>query len=105
MKAPFFWYQPPGVLSALLSPLGWLYGKVGAFIRMLKVPQRFPIPILSIGNIVCGGAGKTPTAIALAQLLQGRGIKVHFVTRGYGGLEKGPLEVDILSHQPWQVGD
>ncbi len=73
--------------------------------RTLKKQERFPIPILSVGNIVCGGAGKTPTAIALAHLLQIRGLKVHFVTRGYGGIQKGPLEVDLSHHTSKDVGD
>lgn len=71
----------------------------------LKKPQYFQIPIISVGNIVCGGAGKTPTAIALGHLLQERGYKVHFVTRGYGGKEKGPLAVDLSFHKAWDVGD
>lgn len=105
MKTPVFWYQPPGLFSTLLQPFSFIYGqgtKIGAF---LKKPQRFPVPILSVGNIVCGGAGKTPTAIALSQLLQKKGINVHFVTRGYSGRETGPLLVDCASHQPSDVGD
>ena len=105
MKAPFFWYQSPGLFSTLLQPLGWIYGKGGKILRTLKKPQRFSIPILSVGNVVCGGAGKTPTAIALATLLNQNGIKVHFVTRGYGGRQVGPLEVDPSSHTSMDVGD
>jgi len=105
MKTPFFWYQPPGLLSTLLSPLGWFYGKVGKILCAFKKSKRFSIPILSVGNLVCGGAGKTPTAIALAQLLQKKGINVHFVTRGYGGIQEGPLEVDLTFHTSSDVGD
>ncbi|MBI2707040.1 MAG: tetraacyldisaccharide 4'-kinase [Proteobacteria bacterium] len=104
MKAPSFWYAPDGFLSSLLSPLGWFYGKGGRLLRTLKTPQRFSIPIISMGNIICGGSGKTPTAIALAHLLQKRGIEVHFVTRGYGGALQGPVEV-TSSHHPSDVGD
>ena len=105
MKTPFFWYQPPGLLSTLLWPLGWFYGKGDRILRWFKKSRRFPVPIVSVGNIVCGGAGKTPTAIALAQLLQKKGVKVHFVTRGYGGVQEGPLEVDPSCHTPVDVGD
>jgi tetraacyldisaccharide 4'-kinase len=105
MKAPSFWYQPPGFLSTFLQPLGWLYGKGGKLLSSLKKQQHFPIPIISVGNIVCGGSGKTPTALALAQLLQARGHKVHFVTRGYGGTQKGPLRVDLTHHSYRDVGD
>lgn len=105
MKTPDFWYQPQGFFSTLLWPLGWLYGKGGKLISCLKTLHRFQIPIISVGNVVCGGAGKTPTAIALARLLQARGYNVHFVTRGYGGREKGPLAVNSSYHTPWDVGD
>jgi tetraacyldisaccharide 4'-kinase len=105
MKTPFFWYQPQGFFSTLLGPLGWFYGKGGKLISAFKKPKRLQIPIISIGNIVCGGAGKTPTAIALMHLLTERGYKVHFVTRGHGGKERGPLAVDLSYHKAWDVGD
>lgn len=105
MKAPFFWYQSQGFFSSLLLPLGWLYGRAGKIRSASKKTKRFEIPIISIGNIVCGGAGKTPTAIALAQLLQERGYTIHFVTRGYGGKEKGPLLVTPSHHIAEHVGD
>lgn len=105
MKAPSFWYQPPGFLSTLLQPLGWLYGKGGKLLSSLKRAQHFSVPIISVGNIVCGGSGKTPTALALARLLQSHGHRVHFVTRGYGGTQKGPLKVDLEHHSYRDVGD
>lgn len=105
MKTPSFWYQPYGVFSALLWPISWVYEKSEKALRAFKKPQRFPIPIISVGNIVCGGAGKTPIAISLASLLQKKGIKVHFLTRGYGSNEKGPLEVNALHHTSLDVGD
>lgn len=105
MKTPGFWYQSRGFIAYALSPLGWLYGKGGRLRARLSKPKRFPIPIISVGNIVSGGAGKTPTALALLQLLKERGYTVHFVTRGYGGQEKGPIEVDLNRHTAADVGD
>lgn len=105
MKAPSFWYRSPGLLSFLLWPLGWFYGKVSGAYRSYVPLQRFSLPIISIGNLVAGGAGKTPTALALARLLEEKGIHVHFVTRGYGGKERGPLRVDPLKHTAGDVGD
>ncbi len=105
MKTPSFWYQPPRFLSTFLWPLSWIYGKGGKTLSLLKKSHRFPVPILSVGNIVCGGAGKTPLAIALARLLQTRGINVHFVTRGYGGTQKGPLKINPSYHTSVEVGD
>lgn len=105
MKTPFFWYGSRGFFSTLLWPLGWLYGKGGKINFSFQKPKRFQIPIISIGNIVSGGAGKTPTAIALMRLLEKRGYKVHFVTRGYGGRIHGPLAVDPAYHKACDVGD
>lgn len=105
MKTPGFWYQPQGLVSNLLWPLGWLYGKGAKIKSLLKKPQHFQVPIISIGNIVSGGSGKTPTAIALMEILKAQGYKVHFVTRGYGGREKGPVSVDFNHHQSRDVGD
>lgn len=105
MKTPSFWYKPQGLLSTFLWPLGWLYEKGGQIRVALKKREHFSIPILSVGNIVCGGAGKTPTAIALKHLLQEQGYNVHFVTRGYGGREKGPVAVNTSYHKACDVGD
>lgn len=106
MKTPSFWYKPRGALSTLLCPLGFLYGAGGKVLSLFKRPRHFSVPIISVGNIVCGGSGKTPTAIALMQLLRARGYNgVHFVTRGYGGREYGPLLVDPSAHRPIDVGD
>ncbi|MBX9786039.1 MAG: tetraacyldisaccharide 4'-kinase [Alphaproteobacteria bacterium] len=105
MKAPQFWYKTPGILSTFLAPLGWIYSNVASHIRLLKKNQKFPIPIISVGNIVCGGAGKTPVAISLAKLLQSKGFTVHFVTRGYKGSKIGPLQVNPTKQIPQEVGD
>jgi tetraacyldisaccharide 4'-kinase len=49
------------------------------------------VPVICIGNLTAGGSGKTPVAIAIAQMLIARGRTVFFLTRGYGGKAKGPL--------------
>lgn len=74
-------------------------------LRALKTPQHFSIPIISVGNIICGGSGKTPVAISLATLLTKKGIKLHFVTRGYGGTVQGPIKVIPSLHTAKEVGD
>lgn len=105
MKAPQFWYKTPGILSTFLSPLGWIYGNIVNRTRLFKKNQKFSVPIISVGNIVCGGAGKTPVALSLAKLLQSKGFTVHFVTRGYKGIEIGPLKVDPAQQTYQEVGD
>ena len=85
MKAPGFWADPrPGLVALLLSPLGWIYGAL-TLRRMAQPGRRVDVPVICIGNFTAGGAGKTPTAIALARALTERGETPVFLTRGYGG--------------------
>lgn len=103
MKTPAFWYRPPGPLSLLLSPAGRLYGAAGRLRFLTTTPAQAPIPVLCVGNLVAGGAGKTPVALSLASLLEEHA--VHFVTRGYGGSVQGPERVDLARHDAAAVGD
>lgn len=103
MKTPAFWRRGKGgFLAPLLSPLGWIYGRL-TLARMRKAGWRAPVPVIAIGNATAGGAGKTPTAMALAKALQARGQHPYIVTRGYGGLLPGPLLVERQSAV--EVGD
>lgn len=107
MRAPGFWWRAPdrpGVLPRLLSPLGWLYAAGTA--RRLRQPGYSPqVPVICIGNLTAGGAGKTPTVIALIERLTARGGRVHVVSRGYGGRLDGPLRVEEMRHSAEEVGD
>lgn len=81
------WYHYPLIL--LLAPLSLLYG-LGMFVRRaLTRPKGFDIPIVSVGNLMVGGSGKTPFVIALASRLEG----VTVISRGYGRLSTGLVEV------------
>lgn len=106
MKAPGFWYVPQATAAArLLAPLGAIYTGIGRLRRALASPYRAGVPVICIGNVVAGGAGKTPTALALAALLQQLGKKPVFVSRGYGGTQRGPVQVDPRHHGADDVGD
>jgi tetraacyldisaccharide 4'-kinase len=61
--------------------------------------------VICVGNLVAGGAGKTPVALALARRLLARGRAPHFLTRGYGGRLAGPVRVDPAAHTARAVGD
>jgi len=107
MHAPRHWFKPPdrpGLLAWLLAPLGWLYSAGTA--RRLRAPAYAPqMPVICVGNLVAGGAGKTPTTLALAQRLIARGRAVHIVSRGHGGRLAGPVRVDGRVHAAAEVGD
>jgi len=104
MKAPGFYHRPPGLLSFILLPFAFLYGAVAAW-RMNRPGERAGVPVICIGNLTLGGAGKTPTAIAVARMLAAMGEKPAFVSRGYGGNDRGPALVDAKSHRAEAVGD
>lgn len=104
--APRFWQA--GVASplpALLRPLAAIYGFGNRLNQRITAAQEIGVPVLSIGNLVAGGAGKTPTAIAVAQRLLALGRHPQIVSRGYGGCLAGPVKVDLARHTAADVGD
>ena len=105
MRAPDFWRRGGGPLGAVLTPLGWGYGLVTRLRLAMANPFKASVPVLCVGNLVAGGAGKTPVALSLGKRLMDQGRKVHFLSRGYGGFQTGPLRVDPDSHRAVDVGD
>ena len=61
--------------------------------------KTFPLPVISVGNIVAGGTGKTPLVESLYILLQELGFIPAIVTRGYKGKEKSPAKA--LPNPEW----
>ena len=87
-----------GPLACALWPLSLLYAAVTGVRRSLYrfgllTTERLPVPVIVVGNLIAGGAGKTPTVIALVALLRRHGYVPGIVSRGYGGSATGPLEV------------
>lgn len=106
MRTPAFWYCPPGLTARLLAPAGWAFAAGGRLRRHLAPPPPSPpCPTLCIGNLVAGGAGKTPTALWLLDALRTAGIAAHAISRGHGGDQAGPLQVDPAHHCARMVGD
>ena len=103
MRTPPFW-QSLNVTSAVLLPLGLLY-YAGAWLdRHLSTAKRAPLPVISVGNVTAGGAGKTPVTLTLAALLQAQGYIPHIATRGYGGAAQTAHRV--TPQDSWrEVGD
>jgi tetraacyldisaccharide 4'-kinase len=104
VRSPNFWRRR-GLVSDLLVPASLLYDAAARQRAARAEPVRVPVPVLCVGNIVVGGAGKTPLVLALADMLQQRGISPHIVTRGYGGDLAGPIRVDPGRHHADAVGD
>ena len=105
MRPPRFWQADANHPAArLLAPLGWAYGRAAGN-RMDRPGVRGECPVLCLGNFTLGGAGKTPSAIALAALLRGLGRTPAFLSRGYGGRLPGPVLVDPSRHGWRDVGD
>jgi tetraacyldisaccharide 4'-kinase len=78
-----------GPAAWLLTPLSLLYGALAALDRSLyargvRSRERLPVPVVVVGNVVAGGAGKTPVVLALLEHLRSRGISAGVVSRGYG---------------------
>jgi len=103
MHAPDFW-QKRGPIAWALAPLGPLYGISVAVKAATARPFDPGIPVICVGNLTAGGTGKTPVAIAIAQALRARGKKPAFLTRGYGGSERGPA-LASRAHSAAQMGD
>jgi tetraacyldisaccharide 4'-kinase len=104
MRAPDFWDRD-SALARLLLPIAAGYQLLDSWNRRRIRPQKVAIPVICVGNLVTGGAGKTPVALALIEALKSRGRKVAALTRGYGGRQKGPLAVDPTGHSASEVGD
>lgn len=104
MREPGFWHGPSSLNSHLLKPLAALYGAVAAK-RLRRKGLNAGVPVLCVGNYHVGGAGKTPTVLALAKLLHELGERPVVLSRGYGGRLRGPVRVDPERHSAADVGD
>lgn len=102
-------WQEKSLMLATLAPLSALYGVVGRVRKFLYDKDKLakyhaPIPVMIIGNITVGGSGKTPLIIALVKYLQGKGVNVGVISRGYGRVDSSPALVREGS-TPKEVGD
>jgi tetraacyldisaccharide 4'-kinase len=102
MREPAFW-RSGGAAAHMLAPVALIYRTI-ADLRLRSEGSYAGVPVLCVGNLTLGGAGKTPTALILAKLLLARSLKPFFLTRGYGGQHGGPLRVQA-GHTSRDVGD
>jgi tetraacyldisaccharide 4'-kinase len=104
MRAPDFW-RIDGVRARGLAPLGMAYGLAARLNYARGAPWRADVPVVCIGNLVMGGAGKTPVAAGVGAELVARGFAPHFLSRGHGGNLAGPILVQPGTHSAADVGD
>lgn len=102
MREPAFWWQPG--TGSLLSPFAGIYGAVAA-LRMRTTGHNVGVPVICLGNLTVGGAGKTPAALAVAHILLAAHERPFFLSRGYGGQWPGPVRVEPSVHSAANVGD
>ncbi|WP_309089154.1 tetraacyldisaccharide 4'-kinase [Phenylobacterium sp.] len=104
LATPRWWYSRDRrvmpMTRGLLTPLSWIWAGVTARKIARATPVDAGAPLICVGNLTVGGAGKTPVVRELARRLGG-----HVLTRGYGGREAGPLQVDPVRHTAADVGD
>ncbi len=103
-RAPEFW-RTGGAMARLLKPAAWVVAEAARLRWRGAEPVRLEVPVICVGNLVAGGAGKTPVALDLLKRLTAAGAKPFALTRGYGGREAGPLLVDPEQHDWRAVGD
>lgn len=105
MREPAFWWEESAAIAArVLAPVAMLYGSM-AQMRLNRRGRRAAAPVVCIGNLTVGGAGKTPMALAAARMLRDAGEQPVFLTRGYGGKLAGPVLVEPKRHLAADVGD
>jgi len=105
LSTPRWWYvredAPAPITRALLKPVSWIW----AYVTARRIARATPVdpgaPVICVGNLTLGGAGKTPVVRALLARLPG----AHALSRGHGGSLEGPVRVDPAVHTAREVGD
>jgi tetraacyldisaccharide 4'-kinase len=109
LSTPRWWYvrtgAPAPITRMLLRPLSWLW----AFVTERRIRNAKPgdagIPVICVGNLTMGGAGKTPVVRELLLRLTHAKKRAHGLSRGHGGTLEGPIQVDPDNHDASEVGD
>jgi tetraacyldisaccharide 4'-kinase len=104
-EAPPFWWTKADWRAYGLWPFSWVYGRISGSRMDHARRASVPVPVICVGNFTVGGAGKTPTAIALARAARQKGLNPGFLSRGYGGSLDVTTVVDAGHHRARDVGD
>lgn len=105
-KTPKFWHESSAI-AQLLVPLTVLYFLIKRIFDRKIQAKKFPTKIICVGNVIAGGAGKTPAAQAIYKRLRSLkpNAKIAFITTGFKAKIYGPVKVDIKIHTAKDVGD
>lgn len=82
IKTPKFWLKK-NLISYLLLPLSFVYFVVFYLVKYSSKRTKISKPVICIGNLIAGGSGKTPTAIAIGKILQDLDVNFTYLSRGY----------------------
>ncbi len=107
-RMPHWWRKSStlwSIMPEIMLPFSVIYYLVKVIKERGVVPEKLAVPVLCIGNFTAGGAGKTPVVMATGKMLLGKGKKIAFVSRGYGGNIEAPTKVDLARHTASEVGD
>lgn len=104
-EAPPFWWEKPDWRAYALYPISAVYGAVARQRMERAKREKIDCPVLCVGNLTVGGAGKTPVAIALAGAATRTGLKPGILSRGHGGGFSEPHLVDPHHDSAKHVGD
>ena len=104
MKTPEHWSHR-GLAAAALLPLAPVWWAGTKLRTALAAPYRAPVPVICVGNLTAGGAGKTPFVAWLFDQLAARGRTPAILSRGHGGSATGPTWVDPAIHDAATCGD
>ncbi len=102
-----FWYKKDifsKLISYIMYPLSIVWISISLIKELFSKKYQTKLKVICIGNLTVGGTGKTPFAISTFTWLTELGYSPVFLTRGYGGIEKGPIEVKEF-HTHFNVGD
>lgn len=109
LATPRWWYRRDRrampVTRALLRPVAWAWAAVTARRIARARPLDPGVPVICVGNVTIGGAGKTPVVREALRVLRAQGLAAHALSRGYGGKLEGPAQVDPRRHTAAETGD
>ena len=93
MKTPSYWYIEKSWISSVLLPLSYFWLLLSFFRNTFKKKYFFKIPIICVGNVLAGGAGKTPLVIEICKYYKKKKINIHVVYKVY----KNKIDMNVLN--------